>query len=137
MNSEENKEEIEMTMGNYGYPIMTITSVLKKHSIAFELDTPRYQALINDLNIQYSAPVDLVTMLKKCEFELSKLGIKTIIQQVNNDDWNNYLKDGGVFNFIHKVENKDSVIATISCDINMLSIGIMKGLGFDDHENIA
>lgn len=131
----ENNREIVMTMGEYGYPIMTITSILKKHSITFEIDAPRQQALINDLNIQYSAPVDLTTMLKKCEFELSKIGIKMIVQQVNIDDWNNYLKDGGVFNLIHITDNGGIKFAVVSCDISMLSIGIMKGLGFDDHEN--
>lgn len=129
----ENNEDIMMTMGEYGYPLMTVTSILKKHSIMFELDAQRHQALINNLNIEYAAPVDLVAMLKKCEFELSKIGIKTIIQHVTIDDWNNILKGGGTFNLEH-ISNEQNY-AAVSCDIDMLSIAIMKGLGFEDREN--
>jgi hypothetical protein len=119
---------IELRMGEHGYPMMTFHSTLKNHHVTFELDIQRQQALINNLDVQFCAPVELSLLLKNTETVLSKYGINLIVQQVGINDWHTILKPAEYFDLVHL--NEQNNIATISCPTNQLAKAIMSGLGF-------
>lgn len=109
---------------------LTFTSEMKTHSIIVELDMITKEALINDMQIQYSSPVELALLLKKMITELKKINIHFIIQQVTESDWLQILKPLNIFIFVNK--NKTYGFLNIKCPIDDFPEAVMKALGFVD-----
>jgi hypothetical protein len=117
----------ETSVSKDGYPMITIYSVRKIHSISFEIDVQRSIALLNKLDIQYKAPVELSVMLRyACEL-LQQSMVKHIIQPVTYSDWNAILKPSGVF----KEHSKGDGIINVICPVEKFSEAVMIGLGFE------
>jgi hypothetical protein len=117
----------------YGYMMITFTSSLKTHSIKFEVDLSEKEILINTMNIQPKSPGELVLMLKKVIFEMKKINILYVIQQVTPDDWVHIIKPQNIFKFVN--ENKQYGYITIKCYIDRFPEAVMKALGFDDNNS--
>lgn len=107
---------------------LTFMSPQKLHSIQFEMDLDKSEALICDLKIQHHSPVELTFLLKFASQYLKDMKVDTVYQQVNPVDWYGNLSKGGVFKLVNK--NEEHNFINIICDIGELPIAIMKGLGF-------
>lgn len=124
---------IKLEIGQYGYLQATFYSISKIHSIVVEIDLERHEVLINTMNIKSEAPTELVILLKKMVFELKKLNIAYVVQQVTRVDWITIIKPFGLFKFIN--ENKEKDFVTIRCNIDRFPEAVMKALGFNDINN--
>jgi hypothetical protein len=134
-----NKEEqinLDIKMSKYGYPELSFSSVTKSHTISVELDISRHEALISDFKILDSgSPVELALMLKNMTYELKKLNIDTIIQQVTKEDWNGILKK--LDNFILVNENEQYQYLNVKCEIEKFPEGVMRSLGFERSNSVS
>jgi len=113
----------------HGYMMITFTSSLKTHSIKVEVDLSEKEILINTMNVQPKSPGELVLMLKKMVFEMKKLNILHVVQQVTSDDWYHIIKPQNIFHFVN--ENKQYGFITIKCTIERFPEAVMSALGFD------
>ncbi|VBB17820.1 hypothetical protein YASMINEVIRUS_283 [Yasminevirus sp. GU-2018] len=123
------KREIELTMGQYGYPLMTFRSAMRSHTIVMELDVGQRQALVNTMDIKHESPTELALLLKRVETELQKVNITTIVQQVTYDDWKSILKGLKMWTIV--VENKEQGFLTITCPLSKFALAVMTALGFE------
>ena len=114
----------------YGYQTITFTSSLKVHSIKVEIDIPRQEILINTMDIQPHSPVELTLMLKKLVYEMKKLNILFVLQQVTTSDWESILKTQHIFTFVNKNIQHDFI--TVKCSIDQFPEAVMNALGFVD-----
>ena len=110
-------------------PKLTFTSQTRIHSIIFEMDYKRKEALVNTMNIASESPVELVILLKKISKELKEKNIDRIIQQVSNNEWLE-LKKQGIFKYINK--NTYFNFINVYTETEMFPEAVMKGLGFVD-----
>jgi hypothetical protein len=122
-----NNAGVNIGISDYGFPMVTYHSALKNHSITLELDIGNRQALINDLDIQFSFPGELTLLLKKVEYELKKIHITTILQHVMFDDWIKILRPQNIFEL--QYHNKEQGFAKVMCRTDKFAEAIMKGLG--------
>lgn len=109
-------------------PKLTFTSQTGIHTLIFELDEKRNEALINTMDIKFESPVELVILLKNISKELKEKNIVRIIQQVNKNEWF-YLKQHNIFKFINENDRFDFV--NIYCDTELFAEAVMKGLGYE------
>lgn len=123
------EKDIMLTMGQYGYPLMTFHSTLRSHTIAIELDIGHKQALVNTMDIKHDSPIELTLLLKRIENELIKVNVTTIVQQVTSDDWKVILKPLKIWKII--AENNDMDFMTIACRVDMFAEAVMNALGFE------
>lgn len=103
-------------------------SLQKTHNITIEIDNNNGVALINEINMESYAPVELVMMLKTMEEELKNMDVKYIIQQVNPEDWDNILKSIEAFEYINKNTKYDYI--NVRCKIGEFTEAFMFALGY-------
>lgn len=116
-------------VSGYTYPKLTFTSQLGYHTLIFEIDEKRNEALVNTMDIKLESPVDLAILLKTISKELKEKNIFRIVQQVDKTEWV-YLKQQDIFKYINENDRFDFV--NIYCDIDLFAEAVMKGLGFVD-----
>lgn len=114
----------------HGYLMATFTSSLKSHSIKVEIDISQKEIMINTMNIQQHSPVELTLMLKKLVYEMKKLNILFVVQQVTKSDWISILRPQRFFSFVN--ENKQHGFITVKCPIDRFPEAVIHGLGFSD-----
>lgn len=122
-------KNIELSMSEYGYPMMKFHSVMRGHTIAMEIDISKKQALVNNMEIKYDSPIELALLLKKIETELAKINITTIVQQVTFEDWETILKNLAIWKIIE--ENKEREFITVVCSIDKFAEAVMTALGYE------
>jgi len=99
-----------------------------KNNFHFELDMTRVSALISEIVIDWSQPVDLALTIRNacCELE-EKYKITTIIQQIVSNDIEE-IKKIKYFRIINYNNRYD--FYNIACDVKDFPIAFMEGLGF-------
>ncbi len=91
------------------------TSITGVHSLTMELDTKNHIAILDEMKIEYSAVVEFAIFLNSVSAELGSSGIRTVVQQVMKDDWNNILSKIPEFELIN--ENTKYNFMNVRCDV--------------------
>lgn len=105
-------------------------SVQKAHSITVEIDLQRFQALINSINITQGDNVaELALLLRHVSDNLDSIGVKSIIQQVHVNDWENILKNISYFKYINMNEQHEFV--NIMCSTKEFPSAFMEAIGYN------
>ena len=110
-------------------PLIQIWSIQKTHSIKFEFDVVRREALINELLIKNEHPAELILMLNYVSEYLSVYNILFVYQQIEKNDWEQCLSKLNIFEKINYNEKYE--FYNVRSKTNELTNDIMKALGFD------
>jgi hypothetical protein len=79
------------------------------------------------MDIKPDAPVELAVLLKKIVYEMKKINITHVIQQVEKKDWKEILKPQGFFSYVDI--NKDGYVI-VKCELDKFPEAVMHAMGF-------